>query len=1056
MTIDNIDLSPVDAPGTKGRTSITRRDFMKTSALVGGSIAMAGSLPALAHMAGGIVEPTAAMASAAYPLNDPENSIYSICLSCHTACTLKAKIQDGVLVKVDGNPFSPMNLLPNLAETTSLAVAAKNDAKICPKGQSSVQIAYDPYRIRKVLKRAGKRGDGAWESIEFGQFIDEVVNGGDLFGEGPVDGLKDIYKLRDPDLSTELAADTDSVVAGEMTVADFKQKHAAHLDLLIDPDHPDLGPVNNQFIFLGGRVEHGRKELCKRFTYDGFGSVNFYLHTTICEQSHHIAFLQMTGDKDHMKPDLLSTEFAIFFGTGAFESNFGPTPMAEQVTDSLIRNKFKYAVVDPRLSKTAAKAWKWVPVVPGGDGALAMGMIRWIIDNDRFDSTYLAAPSMAAAEAAGEISFTDATHLVRLDDMVFLTAEDAGLEPPLDADGQPVSGARVVMTETGPALADTALAGLLQGEFTVNGVTAKPSFQLLADRARENSLADYSDICGIAEADIVELADEFTSHGRRAATDMYRGPVQHTNGYHNGQAIITLNVLIGNVNHRGGLTAGGGHWHEDGSKGGAPFPKSVIAAAPGGLTKWGIHINRQEASYDKTTLFEGFPAKRPWYPFSNDIYQHVIPSAAAGYPYKAKFVLTNMGTVALASPAGHAQIEMLKDPSKIPLFVACDIVIGETSMFADYILPDLTYMERWGVSHTSPVIMTKMSKLRQPTMAPLTELVEVDGQQMPISLEAFYIAVGKELELAGFGKDSLGAGFAFDRPEQYFLAMTANLAFGDQEDGSETLPAADDEEMRIFREARRHLPPAVYDEEVWKRSVPAELWQSVIYLLNRGGRFEPSDKLYKDDEWHAHTWKGRWNLYVEAVAKVKDSMTGERFDGLPKWQPVKDAIGNEIDDGDFDLTLITFKEIWEGQSRSRGSDWLQKAVSHKNYLQMNSSDAAAKDIESGDHARLVSATLPTGEFDVGDGRTYAVEAEVKVMEGMRPGTVGLSWRGHWAYGSNDVVIDGETIKGDPARASGTVPNPAMRIDPVVGDVCLTDPIGGSASFYDTKVRVERV
>ncbi|NIA25441.1 MAG: molybdopterin-dependent oxidoreductase [Gammaproteobacteria bacterium] len=1057
MAIENTDgseLQPVEAPDD--RWSVTRRDFVKTSAMVGGAVAAAGSLPALARITGNIVEPTAAFAGAAYPLNDPENTIYSICLSCHTACTLKAKIQDGVLVKVDGNPYSPMNLLPNLAEDTPLAEAAKDDAKICPKGQSSVQIAYDPYRIRKVLKRVGGRGQGEWQAIEWNQFIDEVVNGGDLFGEGKVDGLNDIYKLRDVDLAKELAADTDAVVAGDMTVPEFKAKHADHLDMLIDPDHPDLGPVNNQFVFLGGRVEHGRKELTKRFTYDGMGSVNYYLHTTICEQSHHIAFKEMTGGKDHLKPDLLSAEFVIFFGTGAFESNFGPTPMTEQVTDSLIRNKFKYAVVDPRLSKTAAKAWKWVAVHPGSDGALALGMIRWIIENSRYDASYLTAPSMDAAEANGEGTYSDATHLVRLDEMVFLTAEEAGLEPPTDADGNPVSGARVVMTDADAALADAAPAGQLLGDFTVNGIAVKPAFQLLADRAAERTLDEYADICGIPTRDIVALADEFTSHGKRAGTDMYRGPVQHTNGYHNGQAIITLNVLIGNVNHRGGIVGGGGHWHEDGSKGGAPFPKSVVASAPGGLKKWGIHINRQQASYDKSTLFEGFPAKRPWYPFTSDVYQHVIPSAAAGYPYPAKFVMTQMGTVALASPAGHAQIEALKDPKKVPLFVACDIVIGETSMYADYILPDLSYMERWGTSHTSPTIQTKMSKVRQPTIAPLTDIVDVEGEQMPISIEAFLIAVGKRLGLAGFGKDGLGDGYPFDRPEQYFLALSANLAFGDKEDGSETLPAADAEEMRIFREARSHLPATVYDEAVWKRAVPAELWPSLVYLLNRGGRFEPSDKLYKDDEWVAHQWHGRWNLYVEKVAKAKDSMTGERFDGLPKWQPVKDAGGNEIDDAGFDLTLITFKEIWEGQSRSRGSEWLQKAISPKNFLQMNSRDAAARGIKSGDHARVLSATLPTGAFDLGDGRSYAVEAEVKVMEGMRPGTVGLSWRGHWAYGSNDVVIDGQTIKGDPDRASGTVPNPAMRLDPIVGDVSLTDPIGGSASFYDTKVEVEKV
>ena len=128
----------------------------------------------------------------------------------------------------------------------------------------------------------------------------------------------DPFRLGNPELSKELAADTDAVVAGEMTIDEFKSKHAAHLDVLIDPDHPDKGPVNNQFVFLGGRIEHGRKELCKRFLYDSFGSTNFYLHTTICEQSHHVSYKMMSGNKDHMKADTMNSEFIIFFGTSPF------------------------------------------------------------------------------------------------------------------------------------------------------------------------------------------------------------------------------------------------------------------------------------------------------------------------------------------------------------------------------------------------------------------------------------------------------------------------------------------------------------------------------------------------------------------------------------------------------------------------------------------------------------------------------------------------------------------------------------------------------------------
>ncbi|RME78345.1 MAG: twin-arginine translocation signal domain-containing protein, partial [Chloroflexi bacterium] len=325
---------------------ISRRDFIKTSAFVGGTAALAGGLPWIA--ADGSPDRGAASVPAGkgaeYPLSQAENVIYSICLNCHTACSIKTKIQNGQLVKIDGNPYSPMNLLPHLPEDTPITEAAKVDAKLCPKGQAGVQIYNDPYRLRRVLKRVGPRGSGKWQTIDFNQAIDEIVNGGDLFGEGHVDGLKDIYKLRDPELSKELAADASAVASGKMTVDEFKQKHAAHLDLLIDPDHPDLGPVNNQFVFLGGRIEHGRKELAKRFTYNSFGSTNFYLHTTICEQSHHVAYKMMSG-KDHMKPDFLSAEFVIFFGTGAFEANFGPTPMAELVTDSLVRHNFKIAVV---------------------------------------------------------------------------------------------------------------------------------------------------------------------------------------------------------------------------------------------------------------------------------------------------------------------------------------------------------------------------------------------------------------------------------------------------------------------------------------------------------------------------------------------------------------------------------------------------------------------------------------------------------------------------------------------------------------------------------------
>ncbi len=1039
-------------------TSLNRRDFFKTSALLGGGALAATQAPWLIDELTGSnareIKPTAE-----YLLARPENTIYSVCLNCHTACTIQAKIQNGVLVKVNGNPYSPVNLLPHIPEDTPLAEAAKIDAKLCPKGQASIQTLYDPYRLRKVLKRVGPRGSGKWQTIEFDAAIDEIVNGGDLFGEGPVAGLADIFVLRDPDQSKEMADDVKAIEGGEMTVAEFKSKHAANLDVLIDPDHPDLGPKNNQFVYLAGRAEHGRKEFDKRFTNDSFGSANRFDHTSICEQSHHIAYKLMNDKgKTHLKPDILNSEFVVFFGADPFEAGFGPTHMVEKITKGLVERNFKFAVVDPRLSKTAAKAWRWLPVQPGMDAAIAMGMVRWIIENERYDATFLENPNKDAASEDGETNSCDATHLVRTDEMVFLAPEDAGLEVPPVAEDEDEQPQFIVMTDDGLTLHSQASAGQLEVSTTVNGIPVKSVFTLLKERAQEKTPDEYAELAGVSVADIVELADELTSHGKKAAVEFYRGPVQHTNGYYTAQALITLNVLLGNIDHKGGMMVGGGHWHEDGSKDGEPYPLKEIH--PGKLAKFGVPLNREGKKFDKSTLFNsegGFPAQRPWYPLTSNVYQEVIPAAGAAYPYPIKALWLHKGTPVLACPGGQAQIAILKDTTKIPLFFVDDVVVGETSMYADYIFPDITYMERWATPHTSPDVPTKISKFRQPTVAPIPETVVVDGEEMPICMESMMIAIGKKLGLPGFGIGGFGDGGDFNRPEDWYLKLAANLAFGDKDDGSEILPAASAEEMDVFRAARAHLPPSVYDEAKWRAAVGEELWPSVVYLLNRGGRFEAADKAY-DGEMVKHIIGTTWHLFVEKTAKIKDSITGENWDGLGRVEPIRHSTGTEYA-GNGDFTLITYKEIFGGHSRTISNYWTNIAMQHagENFVIVNKGFAASLGIDDGDKVKLLSASNPQGVWPIGNGHDREMVAKAKCIEGMRPGVAAVSWHfGHWAYGAGDVEIDGETIKGDGRRAKGICPNAAMELDEGMQTTCLTDPIGGSSSFYDTKVNLVKV
>ena len=157
------------------RKGTSRREFLKASALAGCGALVASKLDA-ARLLIGRAEAGELTAAELYELNRLENTLYTVCLNCNTGCGIKVKVLDGVAVKIDGNPYNPWTLTPHLPMTASLATAAKLDGAICPKGQASHQGAYDPYRIRKVMKRAGKRGENKWTSIPFDQALAE--NGG--------------------------------------------------------------------------------------------------------------------------------------------------------------------------------------------------------------------------------------------------------------------------------------------------------------------------------------------------------------------------------------------------------------------------------------------------------------------------------------------------------------------------------------------------------------------------------------------------------------------------------------------------------------------------------------------------------------------------------------------------------------------------------------------------------------------------------------------------------------------------------------------------------------
>ena len=81
-----------------------------------------------------------------------------ICLQCPSGCGLRIRSVNQWPVKLEGIKDYPINR-----------------GRLCPKGQSGLQVLYDPDRIRHPLKRKGKRGDGTWEKISWEQAIGLVV-----------------------------------------------------------------------------------------------------------------------------------------------------------------------------------------------------------------------------------------------------------------------------------------------------------------------------------------------------------------------------------------------------------------------------------------------------------------------------------------------------------------------------------------------------------------------------------------------------------------------------------------------------------------------------------------------------------------------------------------------------------------------------------------------------------------------------------------------------------------------------------------------------------------
>ena len=91
--------------------------------------------------------------------NEGEKHVHSFCEMCSSRCPIEAKVVDGKVRFLSGNPK-----------------AGGTATSLCARGGSGLSQLYDENRIKKPLIRAGERGENKWREVSWDEALDYVAS----------------------------------------------------------------------------------------------------------------------------------------------------------------------------------------------------------------------------------------------------------------------------------------------------------------------------------------------------------------------------------------------------------------------------------------------------------------------------------------------------------------------------------------------------------------------------------------------------------------------------------------------------------------------------------------------------------------------------------------------------------------------------------------------------------------------------------------------------------------------------------------------------------------
>jgi anaerobic selenocysteine-containing dehydrogenase len=245
---------------------------------------------------------------------------------CHGGCGQKVFVQDGKMIRIEGDEDNPWN-----------------QGRSCPRVLALKQYMYHPDRITTPLKRVGARGEGKFEPITWDEAFDTC--------ERRLKEIRDQYGAE----SVIFAQGTGRDIGGPISFLAYS-----------------FGSPNWCQLGLSGQSCYTPRLGAMKAVMGDFGVVD-------CSQ-----FLEKRYDDPQWVPPEVILVWGQHPPNGCPDAFFG-----HWIVDCMKRGS-KIIAVDPRNTWTTSRAVHHLQSRPGTDGALALGLLNVIINEQLYDKDFVA------------------------------------------------------------------------------------------------------------------------------------------------------------------------------------------------------------------------------------------------------------------------------------------------------------------------------------------------------------------------------------------------------------------------------------------------------------------------------------------------------------------------------------------------------------------------------------------------------------------------------------------------------------------------------------------